>query len=131
MSLLFLNDWMASGVQGRDWQRLWNRDGAFPQWVGLHGSGRGGRVKVREITDLLGVSKSLIRPPLRSCLCEKGLTRVGVLLTGDNTSELLRDRSSTMASKDDLLSLRDLELDVPGSTEFENKKHNCISEQIR
>lgn len=30
------------------------------------------------MTDLLGVSKSLHRPPFRSCLREKGLTRGGV-----------------------------------------------------
>lgn len=113
--MLLVNDWMSSGVQGRDWQRLWDRVGALSQVVELHGSGGGGSVNVREITDLLGVSKSLMRPPLRSCLWEKGLTRAGVFRTGDNTSDLLRDRRSfTMASKDDLLSIRDLELGVTG-----------------
>lgn len=42
------------------------------------GSGGGGKVKVREISDLLGVSKSLMRPPLRSWRKEKGLRRTGV-----------------------------------------------------
>lgn len=89
--MFLFNDWMSSGVQGKDWQRLWDRGKPFPKWVGLHGSGGGGRVKVSEMTDLLGVSKSLIRPPLRSCLWEKGLTRAGVLWTGDEASDLLRD----------------------------------------
>lgn len=122
LSWLLLNDWMSSGVQGRDWQRLWDRGGALSQGVGLHGSGRGGKVKVREMTDLLGVSKSLIRPPLRSCLWEKGLMRAGVLWTGDNASDLLRHSgSSTMASKDDHLSLRDLDRGVTGSAKNKEK----------
>lgn len=55
------------------------------------GSGGGGRVKVREMTDLLGVSNSLMRPPLRSWRRENGLTRAGVPKHGDvaggNTSD--------------------------------------------
>ena len=50
---------------------------------GEHGSQSSGRVKVREITDLLGVSRSLHRPPFRSCLREKGLTRAGVPRRGE------------------------------------------------
>lgn len=59
----------------------------------------GGRLKVREIKDLLGVSKSLILPPLRSCRWEKGLTRCGVSWArgkvgdlGRNMSDWLRER---------------------------------------
>lgn len=40
----------------------------------------GGRLKVSEVTDLLGVSKSLIFPPFRSSRWEKGLTRGDVSL---------------------------------------------------
>lgn len=57
------------GVHGSEWQRLCLL-GWSPQSVseGSSQSGGGGRVKVREMTDLLGVSNSLILPPLRSSL---------------------------------------------------------------
>lgn len=88
------------GVHGSEWQRLCFL-GWSPQLVseGSSQSGGGGRVKVREMTDLLGVSNSLILPPLRSSLWEKGLTRAGVAeLTqggvswGWSMSDLLRER---------------------------------------
>ena len=59
---------LSRGLQGSDWVRLWTRGEPRAQWVGSEGSGRGGRSKVNEMTDLLGVSKSLIRPPFRSSL---------------------------------------------------------------
>ena len=54
-----------------------------PGWRAWGDSGEGrrggvGREKVREMTDRLGVSRSLQRPPLRSRRVEKGLTRAGV-----------------------------------------------------
>lgn len=84
-------------MQGSDWVRLWEQGR-----MGLLGSGGGGRVKVREMTDLLGVSKSLMRPPFRSCRWEKGLTRIGVVWdrTGDGesrTADLLRQRPGSDA----------------------------------
>ncbi|PWA30668.1 hypothetical protein CCH79_00009230 [Gambusia affinis] len=72
---------LISGVQGSDWHL---RGGASIPVVPrrrrgeAHGSQSAGRVKVREMTDLLGVSKSLHRPPFRSLRREKGLTRGGV-----------------------------------------------------
>lgn len=66
------------GVQGSEWQRLCLLGISQPSASeGTSQSGGGGRVKVREMTDLLGVSNSFILPPLRSSLCEKGLTRAG------------------------------------------------------
>ncbi len=59
------------GVHGSEWQRLCLL-GWSPLSVsdadGSSQSGGGGRVKVKEMTDLLGVSNSLILPPLRSSL---------------------------------------------------------------
>ena len=54
-----------------------------PGWWAWGDSGEGrrggaGREKLREMTDMLGVSSSLQRPPLRSRRLEKGLTRAGV-----------------------------------------------------
>lgn len=46
-------------------------------------SGSAGRVKVSEMTDLLGVSNSLHRPPFKSCLRENGLTLPGVPSKGE------------------------------------------------
>lgn len=69
------------GVHGSEWQRLCLLGWSLPSVSDAEGSsqsGGGGRVKVREMTDLLGVSNSLILPPLRSSLREKGLTRAGV-----------------------------------------------------
>lgn len=42
-------------------------------WTGTEG----GRLKVSEMIDLLGMSKSLVFPPFRSSRWEKGLTRGG------------------------------------------------------
>lgn len=88
------------GVHGSEWQRLcllgWS---PLPASEELSQSGGGGRVKVSEMTDLLGVSNSLILPPFRSSLREKGLIRAGVseLTLGGvsgvrSTSDLLRER---------------------------------------
>lgn len=90
------------GVHGSEWQRLcllgWSPL-SVSDAEGSSQSGGGGRVKVREMTDLLGVSNNLILPPLRSSLREKGLTRAGVAKVteegvsgGWSMSDLLRDR---------------------------------------
>lgn len=78
------------GVHGSEWHRLCllgistasaSDAETSPQ------SGGGGKVKVREMTDLLGVSKSLIFPPLRSSRCKKGLSRAeGVKVTQGSVS---------------------------------------------
>lgn len=63
-------------MHGSEWQRLCllGQSSQSTSEGSLQSSG-GGRAKVSEITDLLGVSNSLILPPLRSSLREKGLTR--------------------------------------------------------
>lgn len=84
------------GVQGSEWHRLCLLCRP-PESVseGSSQSGGGGRANVREMTDLLGVSNSLILPPLRSSLREKGLTRadtLGGVSEGWSMSDLLRER---------------------------------------
>lgn len=99
------------GVHGSEWHRLCllgtsttsaSDAGSSSQ------SGGGGKVKVREMTDLLGVSKSLIFPPFRSSRCEKGLTRAeGAMVTqggvseGCSMSDLLRERRGSDAPQRD------------------------------
>lgn len=75
-------------MHGSEWQRrcLLGRSSQSIS-EGSSQSGGGGRVKVREITDLLGVSNSLILPPLRSSLREKGLTRAGAAKKQEGMSE--------------------------------------------
>lgn len=75
-------------MHGSEWQRrclLGQSSQSISE--GSSQSGGGGRVKVREITDLLGVSNNLILPPLRSSLREKGLTRAGVARKQEGMSE--------------------------------------------
>lgn len=75
-------------MHGSEWQRrcLLGRSSQSIS-EGSSQSGGGGRVKVREITDLLGVSNNLILPPLRSSLREKGLTRAGAARKQEGMSE--------------------------------------------
>ncbi len=81
----------------------------------------GGRVKVREMTDLLGVSNSLMRPPLRSWRRENGLTRAGVPkhgeVAGGNTSDWLRDIRWSPGWHGELLLLYGLTSTAMGSEE--------------
>lgn len=100
------------GVQGREWQRRCLRGmsaSSSEPGTSLQ-SGGGGRVKVREMTDLLGVSKSLILPPFRSSRWEKGLTRVGgakviqgCVSGGCSMSDLLRERRGSDINPRDCL----------------------------
>ncbi|KAG7280400.1 hypothetical protein CRUP_035842 [Coryphaenoides rupestris] len=99
------------GVQGRDRQRRCLRSGSplpsdSAEWSSW---GSGGRAKVREMTDLLGVSNSLILPPCKSLRWEKGLTRpvggatapgveVGGVSRGWSMSDLLRERQRRTAA---------------------------------
>lgn len=75
-------------MHGSEWQRrcLLGRSSQSISEGSLQ-SGGGGRVKVREMTDLLGVSNNLILPPLRSSLREKGFTRAGAARKQEGTSE--------------------------------------------
>lgn len=89
-------------MQGSEWQRLCllgMSTASASDAVVSSQSGGGGSVKVREMTDLLGVSNSFIFPPLRSSLWEKGLNRaggakvaVGGVSEGWSMSDLLRER---------------------------------------
>lgn len=89
-------------MQGSEWQRLCllgMSTASASDAVVSSQSGGGGSVKVREMTDLLGVSNSLIFPPLRSSLWEKGLNRAGGAKVagggvsgGWSMSDLLRER---------------------------------------
>lgn len=97
------------------------------QETGLLGSGGEGRAKVREITDLLGVSKSLMRPPLRSWRWEKGLMRIGVdrVRRGDggrSTSDLLRQRHGSVGMSRECFRLKGVVF-VDGRSEKKGDKY--------